>query len=269
MTHRRWASLVVLLTLVAYWPAVRSPFELDDVASIPENATIRRVWPPSIPLRPPGGGLAVSGRPIVNYSLALNHALNERLGVDQRPDPNGPNKTISYHVVNLLLHLMCGALIFGIVRRTLRSPRLPAGWAAVADPFAAIVVTVWLIHPIQTEAVSYVIQRTELIVSACYAGTVYASLRAWDASSSRARAAWYTVAVMVCLLGMGSKEVMITAPLMVLLYDRTFRLTSWKGVIQGERGWFYGALAVTSVWSIALIAGGARTHTVGLNLGIT
>ncbi len=55
---------------------------------------------------------------MVNYSLALTYAINEALGVDQRPDPYGPNKTVGYHVVNLLLHLGCGLLLFGIIRRT-------------------------------------------------------------------------------------------------------------------------------------------------------
>src|ERR1043166_8221577 len=118
---RAWVVIAIIAaTCLAYSPALEAPFQLDDVASISDNVTIRRLWPPSIALRPPPGGAAVSGRPVANLSLALNYALNERLGVDQRPDPDGRHKTVGYHVANLLLHLACGALLFGIVRRTLR-----------------------------------------------------------------------------------------------------------------------------------------------------
>ncbi len=264
------AIALVIITCLAYSPALRAPFQFDDLESISGNITIRSLWPPSVPLHPPPG-IAVSGRPVVNYSLALNYALNERLGVDQRPDPDGANKTLGYRIVNLLLHLASGALLFGILRRTLRTERLAKQWSAHADPVAAIVTALWLLHPIQTEAVNYVVQRTELMVSACYLGTLYAAIRAWDASSARAMFGWSAAAIAACLLGMGSKEVMITAPLMVPLYDRAFRAESWSATLGARRGraWFYLLLAATSVWSFSLILAGSRHETVGFSLGVT
>src|SRR4051812_6666484 len=109
----RWASVALFVALfVAYAPALRAPFEFDDASAIRANTTIRTLWPASIPLHPPAN-TSVAGRPVVNYSLALNAAANRWLRVDERPDPFGPNKTLGYHIANLLLHAMCGLLLFG------------------------------------------------------------------------------------------------------------------------------------------------------------
>ncbi|MEO6877930.1 MAG: hypothetical protein ABI205_05570, partial [Gemmatimonadaceae bacterium] len=181
----RWAVITILIAAtVAFSGAFDAPFQFDDVASIPRNPTIERISTET--LSPPDGGLAVSGRPIANLSLAVNHAINQALGVDERPDPAGAHKTLSYHIVNLLLHLFCGLLIFGIVRRTVLLGSGLSEWTADGDAIAIAVTALWLLHPIQTDAVDYVVQRTELLVSCFYAATLYASIRAWDAST-RAR----------------------------------------------------------------------------------
>lgn len=261
-----WAALVVL-TAVAYAPAIRSPYLFDDIASIPANESIRQLWPPSVPLHPPVN-TSVAGRPVVNYSLAVNYRLNELLGVDQSPYPGGRNKSASFHAVNLLVHLCCGWLLFLLVRRTARRQRYDAHVNTIAEPLALVVSALWLLHPIQTEAVNYIIQRTELLVSLCYLGVLYATCRAWDAEGRSAT--WWTIAaVAICLVGMGCKEVMITAPFIVALYDRAFRAASWREVARnGGRWWFYPALLLTTLVIVVGIASDARFGTVGFASGM-
>jgi tetratricopeptide (TPR) repeat protein len=263
----RWPVLLLLIamaaTVVVYLPAIRTPFEFDDVSAIAGNASIRTLSP-LVVLHPPPN-TSVAGRPVVNLSLAFNYWLNDALDVDQRPLPSGPNKTVGFHVVNLLLHLGCGLLVFGCIRRTARRMK-PEGRA---DWLAATVTALWLLHPIQTEAVNYLVQRTELLVSVCYAGTLYAWIRAWDASSSAARWRWRLAALAICLVGMGSKEVMITAPIVVVLYDMAFHPTSWReAVADRSRLLFYLLIAATSSWTVAMTAANARFSTVGLGLGM-
>ena len=267
---RRWAMAALAVAVcVAYAPALRAPFIFDDITSIVDNASIRRLWPPSIPLRPPAGGSAVSGRPVVNYSLAVDYAINSLLGMDQRPGRADDAQVISYRVTNVLFHLLCGALLFGVIRRTLRSPPLAARWAGVGDQVAGLTTAIWLLHPIQSEAVNYVIQRTELLVSACWLATLYASIRAWDATHPRHVVGWLALAVVTCLLGMGSKEVMIGAPIMVMLYDRVFRASSWSDLVRSRRPvWFYALLAATSAWLLWSIVSGARAGSVGFDVGM-
>src|SRR2546430_10761639 len=108
-SRRTWLLMVaaLLATIVGYLPAIRAPYEFDDLKSIPENSSIRVLMPLSVPLNPPQN-TTVSGRPIVNLTLAINYAINQRLGVDQL---HSPNRTLGYHVVNLLMHLVCRLLL--------------------------------------------------------------------------------------------------------------------------------------------------------------
>ncbi len=226
----RGAALVtafLILAFIAFGPAITAPFDFDDGPAITENASIRALRPVSRPLHPPPDS-PVTGRPVANYTFALNYAANRRLGMAQSPASGAADETTGYHVVNILLHVVTALLLFGIIRRTLRTERIPEQWERDSETIALAVTLLWLVHPIQTEAVDYVTQRTELLVSVCYLATLYASIRAWHAARQMP---WIVAAVIACMLGMGSKEVMITAPLMVILYDRAFLARG--GVIRG------------------------------------
>ncbi len=262
-------GLLLIVTVAAYASDIAGPFVLDDTTAIVDNPTIRTLWPPSDALSLPTKGTAVGGRPVVNYTLALNYAANRILGVEQPPEAAGPHATVGYHVVNVLLHLLCGLLLFGVVRRTLRDGPFDDGWRAGSDGVAFAAAAVWLLLPVQSEAVDYVIQRTEVLVSLCYLGTLYASIRAWDAASRGRTMGWYVIGAAVCLLGMGSKEVMVTAPVTVLLYDRAFRAPSFRAACAARgRGWFYLALALTAAWLLSYVIRGARGATVGFDGGM-
>jgi tetratricopeptide (TPR) repeat protein len=265
LTRSSWIALALVLiaTVIAFAPAFRAPFAFDDVDSIPGNATIRQI---GTSLQPPPR-LAVSGRPAVNLSLAVNYAMNESFGVDQRS--TSASGTLVYHVTNVVLHLLCGLLLFGIIRRTL-SLATVGQWAnANATTLALVAMALWLLHPLQTEAVDYVIQRTELLVSLCYLATLYASIRAWDASTPARRAGWLAAGIAACFVGMASKEVMVTAPVMVVVYDRVFRVSSWRALSADRaRRWFYGALAATWLLLASLVAQGGRADSAGFTLGM-
>lgn len=273
----RVAVVFLAVALIAFGPALAAPFDFDDLPAIAHNPSIRTLWPPSVPLSTPGLGTAVSGRPTANYSFALSHAVNRWLGVAQSPLTVAPNETIGFHAVNLLLHVAAALLLFSIIRRTMRSGRVPDDWRGAADRLAIAIAGVWLIHPLQTEAVDYVAQRTEVLVSVFYLATLYSAFRAWqgrhssgdDQRAARQSLAWSAAAVAACLLGMGTKEVMLTAPLMVVLFDRAFLFSSWREMWTTPwRRRLYYALFATCALSILLITRGARSATVGFHLGI-
>jgi tetratricopeptide (TPR) repeat protein len=260
--------LLSFSVLVAYWPAMRAPFDFDDIDSIQSNASIRQLWPVSVPLRPPTG-VSVSGRPLVNFSFALNYALDARIRREEGPAQAGSN-TIVFHVTNVLLHLGCGVMLFGLLGRTLRTPRISPTFRVWSEEISGAVVAIWLLHPLESEAVNYVVQRTELLVSIFYVAAVYSSVRAWSTDVASHRRWWYAAAVTACAAGLASKEVMITAPLMILLYDVTLVSGSLRQALTGHDGrrWFYVALAATSALGLFAIAGGSRSGTVGFELGM-
>ena len=109
-------------------------------------------------------------------------------------------------MTNVLLHVLCGLLLFGVVRRTMSLAALGAWANSNADTVALVSAALWLVHPIQSEAVDYVIQRTELLVSACYLATLYASIRAWDAPTARRRTTWMIGGVAACAAGWRAKR---------------------------------------------------------------
>ncbi len=109
-----------------------------------------------------------------------------------------------YHVFNLLVHVLSAVVLFALVRRTLRLPGVAAGeLSGAAPPLALVTAALWLVHPLQTDAVTYTIQRTELLMGFFALATLYTALRAFD--SQRAWP-WELASVLCCALGMLSKE---------------------------------------------------------------
>jgi len=246
---RGWAAaaLLALATGAAYARTFSDPFEFDDTFAIIRNATIRH-W--STAFLPPINTTA-SARPVLNLSLAINYAI-------------GGLAVGSYHAFNLAIHLLAGLTLFGLVRRTLARafPPLPA------LPLAFIASLLWLLHPLQTEAVTYVVQRAESLMGLFYLLTLYGVVRA-AATAGRARRVWSGLAIAACALGMGTKEVMVSAPVIVLLYDRTFLAGSFRAAIR-QRGRIYAGLAATWIMLPFLQASAhGRAGTAGFGSGVS
>jgi tetratricopeptide (TPR) repeat protein len=231
------AATAVLLGVLAYHGTFRAPFVFDDLPSIVDNPTIRTWWPPWAPFLPPALGTTVGGRPVANATLALDYAL-------------GGLEPWWYHATNLLIHLLGGLTLFAVVRRTLRRPLLSKRFGGVATPLAGAGAVLWLLHPLQTEAVTYVIQRVESLMALFYLLTLYLFVRSLESARPLR---WQVASVAACLLGMATKEVMATAPFMVLLHDRTFVAGTFREAWKARRG-YYLTLTLTWVPLVYLVA---------------
>ncbi len=247
-------ALIVAAATAPYHNSFGGPFVFDDLLAIPENPTIRRLWPLADVLFPPRGeGLSVEGRPVLNLTLALNYAV-------------GGTAVRGYHAFNLSVHVLAALALFGLVRRTLLLPRLAPRFGAAALPLAAAVALLWAVHPLHTAAITYIIQRAEALVSLCYLATLYAFVRGVVAGGC---AGWFTAAWTACLVGMATKEVMVSAPLLVLCYDRIFLAASWREVFR-TRGRVHAALFGTWLLLGALVLGtGTRGGTAGFGIGVS
>ncbi|MCY2932260.1 MAG: hypothetical protein NTV86_22745 [Planctomycetota bacterium] len=234
--RRVWwcAALIVAAGAGAWCNSFQGPFLFDDEGAIVANPTIRRLWPIGPVLTPPAQGQAAQRRPVANVSLAIDYAIS---GLD----------VWSYHATNLAVHLLAGLTLLGVVRRTLDSPRLRVRFGGHSLGLATTVAGLWVLHPLQTEAVTYVIQRTEVLAGLFYLLTLYAVIRGAHSPTPRR---WYAAAVAACLLAMGSKESAVSAPLVVLLYDRLFLGERWAQV-WGRRWGLYAGLAAT--WGLVLV----------------
>ena len=237
------AALIVAVGALAYANSFSGALVFDDVPAIPDNPTIRTLWPPSVPFSPPANS-GVGGRPLANFSFAVNHAL-------------GGTHVRGYHAGNLLLHLGSALLLFGIVRRTLRRQA-----ASTSCGLAAALL--WVVHPLTTAAVTWISQRTELLMGFFYLLTLYAFIR----GAAEMRGGWLAGSVLACAAGMMSKEVMMTAPVLVLLYDRTFVAGSFRAAWSARRRYY---LALAATWLVLgyLLTTGLSQRSVGFGLGVS
>jgi tetratricopeptide (TPR) repeat protein len=217
------------------------PFFFDDVTSIPDNPNIRRLWPLTVPLSPPPELGALGGRPLVSLSFAVNYALG---GLDVR----------GYHALNLAIHVLATLLLWRVVARSLGSPALAGRYGGEGAAFA--IALVWCVHPLLSEPVTYIVQRTELMMGTFYLLTLYCALRAWTAARPPL---WQAAAVAACALGMACKEPMVSAPIMVVLHDLAFRGRPARDVLRERKG-FYLALAASWLVLIGILLGGAQTR---------
>ncbi len=215
MKQGRWLGFVLLLATItlAYANSFSVPFIFDDRSAIPHpaNPHFSHLWQRSGPL------------------LAASMLVNYRLG--------GVN-VWGYHLFNLCVHLLAALTLYGIVRRTLLRPRLQPRYGAVAAPLALVISLLWGLHPLQTQSVTYIIQRAESLTGLCYLLTVYAAIRHLEQPRQRN---WWIASVISCTLGMLCKPIMVTAPLIVWLYDQTLSIL---------RPRLY--LALGSTWAIPL-----------------
>jgi len=149
----------------------------------------------------------------VYLTLAVNYAL-------------GGLEVWGYHAVNLLIHLLAALTLYGLLRRTFLSDRLKERYGDVSESLAFATSLLWLLHPLQSQSVTYLIQRAESLMGLFYLLTLYA------VSRSNTSKAWPRIAILTCALGMATKEVMVTAPILCLLYDRIFLASSFKEIFQ-------------------------------------
>jgi tetratricopeptide (TPR) repeat protein len=241
--------LIIAAGAWAYHNSFQAPFIFDDLDSILENPHIRHLWPIREALSPSATS-AEAGRPIVNLSLAVNYAL-------------GGTSVWGYHAFNLAIHVLAALTLYGVARRTLARPGLRERFGASGRWIALAVALLWTVHPLQTEAVTYISQRCESMMGLFYLLTLYCFIRGTDSPRS---SGWFALSVAACFLGMASKEVMVTAPVMVLLYDRTFVSGSFRQA--WSRHWrLYLGLACS--WLLlGYLMVGLHNRSVGYGLGI-
>jgi len=261
------AGILALAALGAYWNSFNVPFLLDDSLAIGDNPSTRHLARIVDVLSPSHGPTAA--RPLVNLSFALNYA-------------RGDTSVRGYHALNLLIHICAGLALLGLVRRTLLLPSLRPRYGEAALPLAAFAAVLWTLHPLQTEAVTYLSQRAESLMGLFYLLTLYGFIRAHDSLTDVGRDRrteprqgrqsdipphregnpagfgdpalqqsniggsnpWLALSVAACLCGMATKQVMVTAPVLVLLYDRAFVSGSWRCALVNHR-WYYAGLAAT------------------------
>ena len=243
----RWQPLVlVVLSFMAYANSLQGGyFILDDESSILGNFDIHQIFPlwreaerSSSP--------AVTNRPVLRLSLALNYAWDQY-------------EFAGYRLVNIGIHLLCGLALYAVGRRALLSPVFAERYNGIARELALAIALIWLVHPLNTQCVNHTIQRSTSLMGLWYLLALLCVQRGIAADGNR----WYAAAVAACALGMGTKEAMVTAPVAVLLYDRTFVAGSFGRALIERKGLYAG---LASTWILLAILVSSNPHGTSIDL---
>jgi tetratricopeptide (TPR) repeat protein len=197
-------GLFALLAWVIYSPVLRGPFVFDDI----EIQSSRILQPSSVSdiaslLTSPG-----IPRRISRATLAFNFRVG---GLD----PYG------YHLVGLVLHVLNGMLVFLLAVRLMDTLAEHHSWRQHRLPVAVAASLIWLVHPVNTQAVAYVWQRSTLLGTFFFLGALIAYLAGRSAALPQRRLLW-GMAVVSGVLAVGSKENAATLPLVVVLLEWLF-----------------------------------------------
>jgi len=218
--HRRplQLALFVIVGFLAYSNTFDAPFIFHDIRNIVENPAIHDLETfltvafgdagdlGSAPVALPGT------RKVAYLTFALNYRVH---GLD----------VFGYHAVNLAIHLLNAILVYALVLVTLRTPRLRGSQSSRllgALPFFSALL--FVVHPIQTQAVTYIVQRLVSLATLFYLGSLlsYAGSRLYSGVKRYPPLACYVLSLACAVLAMQTKEIAFTLPLCLALYEFSF-----------------------------------------------
>ncbi|MDD4873167.1 MAG: phospholipid carrier-dependent glycosyltransferase, partial [Kiritimatiellae bacterium] len=192
---------VVAAGVLAYVNSFSGVFVFDDHVVITGNPDIRHFC-----------SVSLSPRFIVDQTFKINYLTGEL-------------KPADYHLTNVVIHLLAGLVLYGIIRRTLVLDCFACKYIAVSDLLACLASILWVVHPLQTQSVTYICQRYESMMGLFFLLSLYCFIRGHVSGKKRI---WYDLSIISCAIGMGTKEVMVAAPVVVLMYDYVFLFGSGK-----------------------------------------
>jgi tetratricopeptide (TPR) repeat protein len=207
----RHALILLLLTSIVfliYSNIFKSPFLFDDVTNIQQNPQIRLTEINLKNLR----RIMVEGpsanRPVAVLTFALNYYFNEyHVG--------------GYHLVNIVIHIITGLLLYFLLRTMMRIPSI--GFTKKHHewvPFFAVLI--WLVHPIQTQSVTYIVQRMNSLATMFYILSLLLYVQARLATEKRKIQLLFSGCIIAGILSIGSKEIAATLPFFIFLFEWYF-----------------------------------------------
>jgi len=239
--------LFVVLGFGVYSNTFQAPFQLDDTMRIEDNPHVRLT---KITLK--GIGKAAfnekssPNRPIANITFALNYYFHQY-------------RVTGYHAVNIVVHILTAVLLYLFARITLLtlqsgdSKLKPRSIALYLQPLSASFIAffsamIWLVHPIQTQSVTYIVQRMNSMAAMFYILSLLLYVKgrlAQERTSSqggdkgrskdtgergsvnalpksRSPYLWFAGSFLAWTLALGSKQTAATLPFFILLYEWYF-----------------------------------------------
>ncbi len=203
---------IAAVCLAAYSNSLHGPFTFDDAQNIEENQGLRWTqlsWSGVVNVIRQSPD---SSRPVANLSFALNYLF-------------GQYDVWGYHVVNVGIHLVSAMLVYLLAlamvarakpRDDLHLRPSPSHWIALT---AALI---FVSHPIQTQAVTYIVQRMTSLCTLFYLAALLLYIYGRTTAVPRRRWTLWAGGLVCWVLALGSKQIAATLPLTILLYEWYF-----------------------------------------------
>ena len=250
-----YVSLLVLTSGIwlIYSNTFRVPFLFDDESSIVKNTSLRHlgsIWR----ILHPTENAGVGGRPLLNLSYAINYAL-------------GGTQVVGYHIVDLVIHTIAAVLLLVLLRLIFKQILVDPKFEYYRNSLSLIITALWAWHPLQTISVTYLSQRAESLMGLFYLLTILLFFLGSYKSSRLIQSRYYMLSIITCFLGIITKEVMITAPFTILLFDRVFVSGSFTGALKKHANLYLGY--ALSLLPLIFLTTGAHYRGVGFDQHIT
>ena len=200
--------LLAVAVIFIYAETLSGPFIFDDRNNIRDNPHIRISQITWSGLTSAAVDSPSHHRPVANISFALNYYMH------------GYN-VVGFHAVNIIIHIISGILLYFLVQTTFRTPALQSRYERYKW-ISFFCAAIWLFHPLQTQSVSYIVQRMNSLAAMFYilSFLCYAQLRVHP--QDRRKWALLSGCILAGMLALGTKENAATLPLFLLLYEWYF-----------------------------------------------
>lgn len=199
---------LALLVILIYANTLGSPFVFDSRNNIESNPHIRISKINLNDLAEAAFKSNAKQRPLSNISFALNYYLH------------GYN-VVGFHVVNMLIHISTGFLLYLFIKSTLCTPALRSRYGNYLW-ISFFTAAVWMVHPLQTQSVSYIVQRMNSLCAMFYILSIllYARFRL----SGQQRHKWWLFSgcILAGILALASKQIAATLPVFIIAYEWYF-----------------------------------------------
>ena len=232
-------AVFIVLGVAVYSNTFQAPFEFDSIARVQNNPSIRiteltfeSIYNASF------GKRTARNRPLGNLSFALNYYFHAY-------------KMPGYHVVNITIHILAGIILFFFIRLTFNTPALSDKYkqSFYISFFATLI---WLVHPLHTQSVTYIVQRLNSMAAMFYVlslllyvkgrllmasqvsievdNTLPKKHKSTESNINIAPYLYFSGAIVAWILSLGCKQITVTLPFFILLYE-------WLFFKKGDSAW--------------------------------